>query len=424
MTKYLFLIFFITLNVYANEYKLIYNADFASCDGIEKIVRENDPKYVTDIKISSDSSIIYKRVLFAYHSAHGRNVNDKTNLDYYALLLQTKTEHKSDDSGGTVDVKTIDWEHSLLSKIYLSSDINESFQSYYNVSICRKNYISERTKSIRDVLTITRLFNETYRMDSFIAIINTESNEPIKAATSMQTKDFMNIKNSPHEVKTLWDIIEDKRKLYIKNDFIAQTIIFDNNFPNYIIQTFNDKQFLYDTDMLENGIYIRALRDNSYIVKKTSDGKEFYMCALPVNKDNSFFTYLGRQLACFNVRLNKNLEHIDSLNDVDFIPTILHEDTFSTDKRFYISNGKELFKAKDLGNNMIELTNSKLIFDLRLVFFLRLGYHDKIVNDYAHITVHNDFSRLENRLIKEQKKIKEKPEHADGYYPLSEIKHF
>ena len=412
MTKYLFLIFFIISNIYANEYQLEYNADFASCDGLEKVVNQNDHRYVTDVKTSPDSNIIYKRVLFAYHSAHSfSSVKDITSLEYYALLLKFTIEKKSGDSGGNVDVYKIDWEHSLLSRINLSSNINEDMKSYHHVSICKRNFINKYSNYIRDVLIINSWLNKPdYRMDSFIAIVHTKSSStsPIEDASSMQTRDILTIHSSPDEVTKMWyNTIENNRKIYIKNNYIAQKITFRSNQENYIIQIFNSEQYTYTPEMLEEGISKRDLFTNEYIVKKMSNRKEFYMCALNLNKDESFLARYDSNLACFIVRLNTNSEQINSLNDVTFIETNFNLYSYTADERARISIGRKIFKVNNLGNNMIELIGSNFKFDLRLVYFLKLGYNHQISNADNYISVHNDFPELEYNLNKDQKKLKE-----------------
>ena len=407
MTKYLFLIFFIISNIYANEYQLEYNADFASCDGLEKVVNENNHRFVTDVKISPDPSI-YKRVLFAYHSAHSFSfVYNLTSLEYYALLLKIKVEKKLNASGNNVDVKTIDWENSLLSRINLSNDINKAIKSSYNIYMCKRNFLGTGSKTIRDKLIAYNWIRQfDYRMDSFIAIADTEllSRGPIEDASSMQTSDFLTIHTSPEEVKKLWYItIASHRKLDIKNNYIAQKINFTDNQENYIIQIFNSEDFTYTPDMLEKGISKHDLSRKNYIVNKMPNRKEFYMCALNINDNRTFFDFFNTKLACFIVRLNTT-EQINSLKDVTFIETNIHLPSSSHNGGVNITIKNKEFRANDLGDNIIQLIDSNFKFDLRFMFFLRLGTTDEVEDANNYISLHNNFSELQRDLIELQKK--------------------
>ena len=427
MTKYIFLIFFIISKVYANDYQLTYKEDFASCDGIENIVRENNHEYVTDVKISQDSSDIYKRVLFAYHSAHGASVKDKTNLDYYALLLKIKTEQKLDDYGEIVNVDTVDWRNSLLSKIYLSGDINEYIKSNHRVSECEKDYFNKTNNSIRDVLTLSGLgFQKTYRMDSFIAIKNTKLAELVTTSTQSQLKsqlsylyfagprtnrkqksDILNIEDSPDFVKYLWDQINNHRKIFLRSDYIAQMLDFNSSEQNEIIELFNSPSYSYTPAQIQHGISKENLSKNKYIVMKLADKKLFYMCALNLNTV-SRIPLFTKKLSCFKVITNKTEGDILSIEDVTFTPTKISYEYSDINQTFIEPFDNDL-KARYLGNHMIVLIGTNLMFDLRLVYFLKLGYAhiNSIIGSSHFITVQENLSELEDTLIRKQKELKD-----------------
>ena len=91
MYKYLFFMFFISINVYADNYILEYNSNFTTCDGIERIVANNDPKYVINITIPGDHHNTFKRVMFAYKDDNSSlNMVSNKSLEYFALILKTK----------------------------------------------------------------------------------------------------------------------------------------------------------------------------------------------------------------------------------------------------------------------------------------------------------------------------------------------
>ena len=423
MIKYLFLIFFIISNVYINGYELAYTSEFTSCDGIEEVVRENNPVYVTDVKISPDSSDVYKRVLFAYHEAHGDSVENKRDLEYYALLLKIKTEQKSDDSGKIVNVETVDWRNSLLSKIYLSGDINEYIKSNYGVYECTKNYINKRNNSIRDVLTLSGLrFKKQYRMDSFMTIMNRKLAEPV--TIRKQTRDILTIDNSPQFVKKLWDdIINSHRKIFLRSDYIPQMIIFNYSLENEIFAVFNSPSYSYTPEEIEHGISREKLSKNRYIVMKLKDKKLFYMCALDLSKVESL-PLLTERLACFKVTTNKTEGVIHSLDEVTFTQTKISHNRFPLTRAYITPFGQDL-KARYLGNHMIELIGPNLKFDLRLVYFLKLGYdYDlPVVAATDYITVYYEFIDLEDNLIIKLKELKELNELND-IKELNELKEF
>ena len=404
MNNYLFFIFFIIIKAYANNYRLDYNPHFNSCDGIEKLVDENNPKYVSDVKISTKSSIIYKRVLFGYYDADNYFFyKDIQSIDYYALLLNIKVEQNLDNNGNLVKYSKIDWANSLLSRIYLFKNINNYLKSPKAVHICNKNYINEDTHLISDKLTLSNFFSTKYNLDSFIAIekLDSSSSSAIEIA-SPETHDILDIDHH-QQILELTKKIAYNRKILIKNDFMLEKLNFSDQSQNYIIQVFNNKDLKFNNNMLDKGISFNDLSHNFYIVNNMSDHRELYICGLKLEGKFPLFEDT-QKFVCFIVELFSTADHINNLNEAIFISTNIETASNELGIYFSISNNSNMYKVKTIKNNLIKLVNPNMgindtvILDQRLLYFLRLYFTNKLVND-TYITVHNDLSLIKPELI-------------------------
>ena len=421
MYKYLFFMFFISINVYADNYILEYNSNFTTCDGIERIVANNDPKYVTDITIPGDHHNTFKRVMFAYKDYNSAlNIVSNESLEYFALILKTKKKTSLDKNENPEVGLEIDWENSLLANIDLNKVINITHNNTYHIIKCDPNYYYKVNHSIRDKIVVKKtLRTYEYRMDSFMAITNN--------ALKTDNSHIFNIEQPLIQLKNLWVLINNHRKYLIENEYLRFNLHNNDLTENFIIHMFNTTKYSYNYKTLINGLSYNDCAENNYIVKTRLDYKEFYLCGLNLNNTPSMFDSLfsnKEDFKCFLVTL-KSDRNIANLNDVNFQLLDIGVLGYTDDEPyFYLNKNPNIYIAKVIDNNKISLTNKNpaingsIILDQRVIYFLKLGFLQSINN--GGIVVNNSLNSMKTSLSQYKERFIDK---AASFEPRKKIDH-
>ena len=396
MNKVLILIYIIISNVYAQQYKLEYEKDFSTCDGIERIVNHNDKKYVTDVNLGRDGNS-YKRIVFAYHSKlkiYGK-VENTNSLSYFVLLLklkQVEDEH--------TQTREIDWSNSILFPTSLNGSLDYSENNPNGTALqCLKKQLSDKSLSIRDELTIPS-FSPTYRLDSFIAVVK----ELPPQASQESDENILAINQAPREIQEIWKKINENRRYLLTKDYVVRPVPAVKN-EQFLQNIFYDENIAYNEKQIMDGVSLEDLKDdkNKYIVKISDLTKEIYLCGLDFNKQTyqsfSMFLY-DPGFLCFHVILRKGVEKLESLEHLKFwLVSLGHNFYYST---LYIGKDIESYSVREIGYDSIELTNTNeskepIILHQKVMFLLQLGFLNELTND-SSINVHIKPSELEHEL--------------------------